>query len=52
MKLVYSMYKPETLSCACAYVSDFNYKDVKMFLLKFGQELQNLVEKFQSPMKI
>ena len=30
-------------SCAYANVSDFKYMDVKMFLLKFRSELQNLV---------
>ena len=32
-------------SCASADVSDFKYKDVKMFLLKLGPELKNLVKK-------
>ena len=27
-------------------------RDVKMFLLKFGSELQKLIKKFQSAMKI
>ena len=39
-------------SCACADVSDFKYWDVKTFLLRLGSELQNLVKKFQSVMKI
>ena len=38
-------------SYACAYVSNFKYSDVKLFVLKRGSELQNLVKKFQSAMK-
>ena len=29
--------------CACVDISDFKYRDAKMFLLKRGSELQNLV---------
>ena len=28
---------------------NFKYRDVKMFLLKLGSELQNSIKKFQSP---
>ena len=39
-------------SCACADVSDFKYRDVKLFLLKLGAKLQNLVKKFLPAIKI
>ena len=32
--------------CACADVSDFKFRDLKMFLFKLGTELQNLIKKF------
>ena len=38
--------------CACADVLNFNYRDLKMFILKLGSEMQNLVKKFQSVLKI
>ena len=38
--------------CACADVSNFKYRDVKMFLLKLGSELPNLDIKFQPVLKI
>ena len=31
--------------CACADVLNFKYRDLKMFLLKLGSELQNLIKK-------
>ena len=37
--------------CACADVLNFKYRDVKIFLLKLGSELQNLIKKFQSVLK-
>ena len=39
-------------NCTCVDVSDLMYMDVKVFLLKFGSGLQNLVKKFQSAIKI
>ena len=38
--------------CACAHVWNFKYWDLKMFLLKLGSELQNLIKNFQSALKI
>ena len=37
---------------ACADVLNFQYRDLKMFLLKLGSELQNLIKKFQPVLKI
>ena len=37
---------------ACADVLNFKYRELKMFLLKLGSEIQNLVKKFQSVLKI
>ena len=34
--------------CAWADVLNFKYRDLKMFLLKLGLELQNLIKKFQN----
>ena len=31
--------------CACADVLNFKYRDIKIFLLKLGSELQNLIKK-------
>ena len=39
-------------SCTCADVSDFKYRDIKLFLLKREWELKYLVKKFQSTIKI
>ena len=39
-------------SCACANVSDFEYRNIKIFLLRIRWELQNLFKKFQFAMKI
>ena len=33
-------------------MSDFNYRDGKILLLKLGSELQNLVKKLQSAVKV
>ena len=33
---------------ACADISDIKYKGVKIFLLKLGSEIQNLVKSFQA----
>ena len=38
--------------CACPDVSHFEYMDLKMFLLKLGSELQNLIKTFESALKI
>ena len=38
--------------CACADVLDFKYKNLKIFLLQLGSELQNLIKKFQPVLKI
>ena len=38
--------------CACADVLNFKYSDLKMFLLKLESELQNLIKKFPSLLKI
>ena len=38
--------------CACADVLNFKYRDLEMFLLKLGSELQNLIKKIQSVLKI
>ena len=37
---------------ACADVLNFKDRDLKMFLLKLGSELQNLIKKIQSVLKI
>ena len=37
---------------ACADVLNFKHRDFKMFLLKLGSELQNLIKKFQPVLKI
>ena len=41
-----------TSNCVVADVSDFKYRDIKMFLLRRGSELQILVNKIQYVMKI
>ena len=38
--------------CACADALNFKYRDLKMFLLKLGSELQHLIKKFQPILKI
>ena len=38
--------------CACAAVVNFKYKDLKIFLSKLESELENLIENFQSVLKI
>ena len=38
--------------CTCADVLNFKYRDLKMFLLKLGSELQNLMKKSQSVLKM
>ena len=41
-----------TAICVCTLISNFKYRSVKMFLLKIGSELPNLVKKFQTFLKI
>ena len=38
--------------CICADVFNFKHKNLKMFLLKLGSELQYLIKKFQPVLKI
>ena len=38
--------------CACADVSNFKYRNLKMFLVKLESELQNLIKKLQPALKI
>ena len=37
--------------CTRVDVLNFKYRDLKMFLLELGSELQNLIEKFESVLK-
>ena len=52
VKLVYSIYKQVIAQLCVRKCSRFKSRNVKMFLLKLGLELQNVVKKFQSAMKI
>ena len=38
--------------CACADNLNFEYSGLKIFLLKLGSELQNLIKKFQPAVEI
>ena len=37
--------------CTWVDVLNFKYRDLKMFLLELGSELQNLIKKFESVLK-
>ena len=39
-------------TCACADILSFKYRNVEIFLLKLGSELQSLIRKFRFALKI